>query len=234
MLIIGLDLETTGVDTTQDEITEIGAVLWDTVHHVPLRIVSDLVKTDREIPPEVTDVTGITRQMLDEHGITPDQATAHMVQLLEFTPVLMAHFGTDFDRPMFQRFMGDHPLTAALTWIDSSIDIVFSCDTRRLSYLAAEHGFLNPFAHRAVFDVLTMLRVSSFHDFDAILARAKEPTVYARAIVPFDKKDLAKDRGYRWAPKSHVWWKTFKTSDYLVEIETCGFPTAMMQEKPRD
>ena len=43
MLILGVDFETTGLDTQKDSIIEVGAVLWDTQRKMPLQIYSDLM-----------------------------------------------------------------------------------------------------------------------------------------------------------------------------------------------
>jgi hypothetical protein len=50
MLILGLYFETTGFDVQKDRITEVGAVLWDTVTSTPVRLVSTMVKHE-DAPP---------------------------------------------------------------------------------------------------------------------------------------------------------------------------------------
>jgi DNA polymerase-3 subunit epsilon len=233
MLIVGLDFESTGVDPQEDEIIEVGAVLWDFETATPLRIVSDLVHTEREITPEITRITGISRSILTDHGVPLEMAQLHLRQLLSFTSYVMAHFGNDFDRPLFERHIAGS-WTPTIHWLDSATDIVYPCETRKLSYLAAEHNFLNPFAHRAVFDVLTMLRIASTYNIDSIIARAQEPTLYVRAIVSFDEKDKAKERGFRWCASQKLWWRSFKQSDYQRELSSnrFAFPTALLREKP--
>lgn len=233
MIVIGIDLETTGFDHTQDEIIEVGAVLWDTEAKIPLRIVSELVHAEREITKEITGVTGITRQMIDEYGVPPDEARSRVYSLIYETPVMVAHNGKEFDEKFFRAWWpgGCGIFTE---WIDTRTDIVYPerISTRSLTCLAAEHGFLNPFKHRAVFDVLTMLRVLSEYDIEAVLVRAREPIVYVTAIVSFVDKDKAKERGFMWHPTRRIWWKSMKRCDYLPEASTYNFPTALLEEKP--
>jgi DNA polymerase-3 subunit epsilon len=151
----------------------------------------------------------------------------------------MAHFGNDFDRLFYEAALSRLGIDApAVPWLDSSIDVKYPAHikTRNLRHLASEHSFLNPFSHRAVFDVLTMLKVASCYDLDAIIARANEPTLFVEAIVSFQEKDKAKDRGYRWFAGSQTarkcWWKQFKASDYEIERETCGFDTFILPGAP--
>ena len=119
-------------------------------------------------------------------------------------------------------------------WLDTIVDIRFpdSIKTRNLHHLGADHMVLNPFRHRAVFNVLTMFKVMEHYDLDAIIARSKEPTVYVQAIVSFDEKELAKARGYRWYAPSKLWWRSFKLSDFEADKLECGFRTQLLERAP--
>jgi DNA polymerase-3 subunit epsilon len=118
--------------------------------------------------------------------------------------------------------------------LDSLTDIRYPAyiKTRNLTHLAAEHGFVAPFKHRAVFDCLTMLRIASNYDINEIIARSKMPMVYVQACVSFDEKELAKARGYYWAAKPKIWYKALKEADATVEIKECGFRTAVLSGAP--
>jgi hypothetical protein len=71
-------------------------------------------------------------------------------------------------------------------------------DSMRLMHLAASHGFLNPFSHRALFDVMTMLKIMSEYSFEEVLLQSKVPFVIARALVDYDNRQLAKDARFNW------------------------------------
>ena len=70
--------------------------------------------------------------------------------------------------------------------------------TRKLTYLAADHGIVNPFAHRALFDVITMMQTC------VELFRKRNPT----AVFPEPEcrshphgvmtREAAKQMGFRW------------------------------------
>lgn len=236
MLILGLDFETTSLDVEKCEVIEVGAVLWETNTAKPVKMLSELVKIDGEVSAETETITGITAADLDEHGISQLEACGRLNDLVDESLFVMAHNGTAFDKPVFEAWeqrLAPVPERSIL-WLDTAVDIVYPTHikTRNLRHLAAEHGFLNPFAHRAIFDVLTMLRVASQYDIHAIIARAAEPTMCVEAIVSFERRDLAKDRGYRWYGPRKMWWKSFKESDLVVEREACGFPIRLLAGKP--
>ncbi len=74
--IVALDIETTGLDSDQDAITEIGAVKFN-----GNRVVaewSSLVNPNRPIPPMISRLTGITNQMVCNapqiHDVIPEFA----------------------------------------------------------------------------------------------------------------------------------------------------------------
>jgi DNA polymerase III, epsilon subunit and related 3'-5' exonucleases len=66
-LLMGIDLETTGLDPAMDEIIEAGIVLWDTE---PNRMVSSfsLLVSGVRVPEEIIYLTGITPKMRADFG----------------------------------------------------------------------------------------------------------------------------------------------------------------------
>jgi len=62
--IVAIDIETTGLDTNRDAITEIGAVRFDLLKHRIEDEWSTLVNPGRAIPPHITQLTGITNDMV--------------------------------------------------------------------------------------------------------------------------------------------------------------------------
>jgi DNA polymerase-3 subunit epsilon len=139
---------------------------------------------------------------------------------------VVAHFGNEFDKLFIEASLRRHSYTPwEKHWLDTSIDVVYPAriKTRNLRHLASEHGFVNPFSHRAVFDVLTMFQIMRHYDLEEIISRSKEPVVYLQALIPFDQKEYAKGRGYRWCAEKKIWWKSFKQSDAEREKQEAGF-----------
>ncbi len=230
MLICGIDTETTGLDTENDEIIELGAVLWDTETQIPCGLFSTLIKPAKEVSPEITKITGLTTDMLLKYGLSKTDAYLDFFEFTRSAECFVAHNGNLFDKPMMVsniKRVGFVDEWNPGHWVDTSCDVPYpeKIKTRNLVHLAAEHGFLNPFAHRALFDVLTMLKVLSFYDFGKVLALSKEPsfTLQAMCEKPWEdggkSTEEAKTNGFRWDGKTKRWLKTIRESQRLAEIE---------------
>jgi DNA polymerase-3 subunit epsilon len=209
--ILGIDVETTGLDTGKDRVIEIGAVVYDTEHKLPLELFSSFVipgdPAEFKLPPEITELTGIQQDWVVAYGKSFEQAATYLEKLLiqrHDVDYVMAHNGENFDRPIILAELAranlmDHSLTR-LPWIDSRTDLPHKREpeSRRLKHLALDHGFINPFEHRAVFDVLTMLRVAGHYDWDEIVELSNVPWVTVRALVNYDDREKAKRLRYSW------------------------------------
>lgn len=241
MRVLGLDFETTGFDTANDRITEIGFVIWETDTGTPLRLMNELVfepsMLERFTPETVAmmkRVCGLTPEMLKEFGVAPQHALTYLDEECAEHGVeyIVAHNGANYDRPLLvtelDRHKLDSPTLRSIPWIDTRTDLPFDeePDSRKLKHLAGDHGFLNPFAHRAVFDVLTMLRVLGNYDIAKVIEYAKQPSVVMRAMVGYDERDKAKAQRYSWeklGDKSFTkcWVKLVKEGQKEKEIESC-------------
>lgn len=238
MRILGLDLETTGFDTANDRITEVGAVLWETDTKKPLVLINDYLYDASYAPlsDEVVRVTGITDEVLKEFGTAPGPGLERLDKFCAYAKVeyIVAHNGENFDKPLLMSELVrnglEAPVLRSLPWIDTRNDIPFGQepDSRKLKHLAGDHGFLNPFAHRALFDVLTMLKVLSQYDIEKVIEYSKIPFITVRAVVSYDDRQLAKDRRFSWEklgtetyPK---WWvKKIKMDQLEKEAKDCPF-----------
>jgi DNA polymerase-3 subunit epsilon len=233
MILVGIDFETTGLDPAVDKIIEIGAALWDTDRKMPLRMLSCYVNPECEISQEITEITGITNGDLAIYGLTKNEAFRELIDMESFSDhYFMAH-NAEFDKGFYKAALGGASNEDAV-WLCSKNDIVYpdKITTRNLRHLAAEHGFLNPLAHRALFDVMTMLMIASRYDINAMIARAKERTLYVQALVSFDDREKAKGKGYYWHGPKKIWWRTFKESEYEKEKDSCGFRTVVLAGSP--
>ncbi len=236
MRILGLDLETTGLDTSTARITELGVALWDVPTKRPLVTVGVFLH-DSTYPPQSADIirlTGITDEMLLEFGTEPAANLRWLDGFCEKHQVkyICAHNGENFDKPLLLSELARNKLEAGylkkLPWIDSRTDIPFASepDSRRLNHLALDAGFINPFQHRAVFDVLTMLRILSNYDINHILEYQAIPFATCRAVVGYEDREKAKIQRFSWEkigektyPKS--WVKRIKLNLLDAEIAKC-------------
>lgn len=225
MYILGIDTETTGLDSTKDRIIEIGAVIWETELCAPVLFWDVLIDPETPILPETTELTGITQDMINKFSITENEAVRGLEQLTSMgTLEIAAAHNAPFDIGMltasFHRQGMELP---KLTWIDTAVDIPYPrrIETRKLTHLGAEHKFVNPFAHRACTDVLSMLTVLSNYNFDEILANSKIPNITIRANTGYEQRELAKAKGFRWDGASKVWIKRIKENQLDFEKKAC-------------
>jgi len=89
-----MDLETTGLNPAIDEIIEIGAirVTLDAQNHPAFQT---LVKSARKVPPKITRMTGITREMLEGDGLPLKDALCQFKEFVGELPIVT--FNADFD-----------------------------------------------------------------------------------------------------------------------------------------
>lgn len=241
MKILGLDFETTGLEPEYDRVIELGAVLWDTELRTPVRILSELILPDpdglKELSQEVMDVTGLTKELINEYGRGFSQVLNYEFQsMLSQAEFIVAH-NAPFDAAFLQKELIRVNKTwedqfKHLKWIDTRTDLPRHAYTKgksaSLGYMAADHGFINPFPHRAVTDVLTMLKLMDHYPMDAIVERAKSPTITVCAKVSFEEKDLAKTAGFHWEPKAKLWLMNVKECDLNVLADKWEFEVSQV------
>lgn len=89
-----LDLETTGLNSANDEIIEIGAirVTLNIENQVTFRT---LVKPQRKVPRKITEITGITQEMVDNEGIQLGDALSQFIDFIGDLPLVT--YNAEFD-----------------------------------------------------------------------------------------------------------------------------------------
>lgn len=216
-----LDLETTGINPETDRIIEIGLLEFGVgesgTPHI-LNMYGGLEDPKQPLSPELQKLTGLNDAMLQ--GQVIDWVLVR--KILERSSLVVAH-NADFDRGFMQRreeYQGLDPHWACsfkhIDWETKGFR------TRALNYLAADHGFVNPFAHRALFDCATTFRIFAPY-FNEMLQRSylREFRVLATQ-APFEMKDKLRNNRYRWDVQKRVWLKDIledqlqKERDFLM------------------
>lgn len=201
-----VDLETTGIDSEVDKIIELGWVEFSYSQNDDLKILnmqSALEDPGVPLTPEIQKITGINDQMLAGQKIDWSLfATA-----LESADIVIAH-NAEFDKKFLEKV--EELDFSSVQWGCSMKHIDWAAHgfkTRALNYLAADHGFVNSFAHRALFDCATTLRLIGpyLQELEA-RSRMKQYCIYATS-APFAVKDKLKENQYRWNPEKRVWYK---------------------------
>ena len=142
-----IDLETTGLDNTYDKIIEVAAVKIR--RGLIVEEFSSLIAIDTPLTEEISSLTGITDEMLENQP----RIEAVIPTLAEFIGEadIIAH-NADFDRSFLVRHWPDER-----SWIDSITlaQIVFPCEpSYSLAWLTKALDIDNNNAHRALSDAL--------------------------------------------------------------------------------
>ncbi len=234
-LVLGIDLEGmnkdliySGVDIKTDRVIEIGAVLYDWNLNQPVKILSELIDEVDHLPisEEVEMITGINDPTLEKWGAKGTkihEILGNLKDLMDQADYLMAHNGHGYDIPMLRAMFNRYDLEMPeKTWIDTMVDIEFprKMTGRSMALLEHSHGFINPFPHRAVTDVLSMLKIASKYELNRMGKLAESPRVTLvaslrapnwkdpAAVQEFNevKNKVAKSR-FRWNPTKKEWTK---------------------------
>lgn len=235
MRLLALDFESSGLSFTEDRVIEVGMALYDVELRQSVRQYGFLVKPDKDIDPrhwaEAEKIHGIAWDTVNQYGMPDPTALKQVLVYYETADVLLAHNGNIFDRPMLEAWAARYamPLKKQL-WIDTRTDLPRPL-TGKLIHLAAEYGFVNPFPHRALCDVMTMLRILENFDVPAVIERAKLPSIMIQALVSFTDKDLAKERGYQWMEwkgQKSRWLRQLKEHEIGQEQADAPFKIAVL------
>ena len=199
-----VDFETTGLDTSRDEVIEIGMVKFAYSGRGEVTAVVDTFSSfnqpTKSIPTEITTLTGITDEMVKGHRIDANAVSGFVSD----AEIVIAH-NASFDRKFAER---GWPVFTEKCWACSVQEVSwrkYGFDGSRLGYLLAGAGYFHE-AHRAVEDCQALLEILArkLPNMDrtalaVMLERSSRPTfrIWAER-APFDFKDVLKKRGYRW------------------------------------
>ena len=197
-----------------------------------------ILDTAKEIAPEAEEYTGINTEMCNEYGVDLKEAITNFSQMAEKADYIVAHNGRNFDVPILANVFRQLEIkTPGKTLIDTMTDLPLpnNCKSRNLTYLNGFHLFANPFPHRAVTDVLSMLTVLSKYPWDQVREIAESPIAkyvakfsypnerrlgskdaFAAAMVEFNRiKNECKNLGFRWHPETKTW--VLETKEILTK-----------------
>lgn len=221
MIVLGIDIETTGLDPSVDEITEVAFCLYDLARKHEIFTFSSLVSGNKPIPEDVEKLTGISNEMRHFGGMDKDVIKPLLLQFSDRADYLVAH-NAAFEKSFLGENLG--------SWIDTATDIPYPdrITTRKLTHLCAEHGVWIRGAHRALNDVRAMLELMTMYDYKEIERYALSPSVVVRADVSYDNREKAKARGYRWDVEKKIWVKPLKQFQVEEERAGAGFPVLVV------
>jgi len=204
---IGLvvDVETTGLDTSRDEVIELAMLKFAYLPDGRVSRVIDTFAALNEptiaVTDEITALTGITNEMLAGQKIDG----AAVESFVSDVAVVIAHQAA-FDRQFSERYwetFQHRPWACSATQVNWR---ALGFEGARLVQLLAGIGMFHD-AHRAVDDCRALLEILAFRPdgqaetfLGKLLGAARRKTVRIWAeSSPFEMKDQLKRRAYRWS-----------------------------------
>ena len=186
-----------------------------------VEVYEDFEDPGRPIPPEITNLTGITNKDVMGQKLNEDK----IKDMVARADLIVAH-NAGFDRPFVENRLEVFEHKA---WACSFAGIDWKAQglgSAKLEFLCSELGWFYD-AHRAQVDCHALLRVLSA---DLKTSSESKPLTglqqlfksaeNARTIVkafgsPFETKDKLKARGYRWDAEARVWYTAVKSAEAL-------------------
>lgn len=233
-----VDTETTGINPDKDAIIELGMVLFeydpDTgIAYKVLESFDQLEDPGFPVPPESTDVHGITDEMVAGKRIDD----ASVKKFLDGVSLVIAH-NSKFDRVFLEKRL---PIFETLPWGCSLAQVDWHREgigSAKLDYIAYQYGLFYD-AHRAEVDCFALLEIlqqklpkSGELVLKSILNSLgqKSYKVYATGSS-FDTKDTLKAQGYRWDGDKKSWHTTV-TGDDAIKAEVAWLKSNVYAGKP--
>lgn len=231
-LLLGIDIETTGLDPAKDKIIEIGYVQWDTECNVFVRAESILIQPLDEnqeeisLPSEIVNLTGIQNRAMNGHGSPPDYALKRLKDAARYSDYLVAH------NAKFEQSFLPHLTDLNKPWIDTKTDLPYAPGKGKgtLNDIAMSHGLFNPMPHRALPDAFVMMQLLEKHPFSEVERYANAPNDTVIVTFPYDetgkRQSDIKSFGFYWDGKSKRWnreVKSFHTNELVEQLKAVGF-----------
>jgi len=213
---IVVDVETTGMSLEEDCIIEIGLLCFK-MEEPNFPVITEaygwLQDPGRPLSTEIIQLTGLTDFTLQGQKINWKKVR----KFFDKASFIIAHnaaFDANFLRKQLElKGCPVHWVCSLkhINWIKHGFS------TKSLNYLAADHGFINPFAHRALFDCATTFRLIKPY-FEELIENSYVDEYEISAFgASFSTKDLLKKSGYFWDSQNRVWKKNILEPDLSRE-----------------
>lgn len=232
-LICLLDVESTGLNPTTDEVIELGCVLYSLSHNTVLQQVSTVMPVSVAVNP-AEHINGISvlaaNTPMTFSGYYP--ATQLIGSMLKHSDVICAHNAL-FDKSFAQKLKLFEPIkqpwidTMAITWPRATRQ---GCNLVELALAYSVPVWQN---HRALTDCQLLAHIIQREPRAArLLAKELEPKVWATWRTTADDKAgqaKARAKGFRWnrpeCPARQVWSRLMHPDD----VAGLGFEVVVME-----
>lgn len=213
-----LDTETTGTDHKTNEIIELAFVVvtynvrWNTIISID-DVYDGFNQPSKPISDEITQITGITNEMVAGKHITYDSFKDH---LPKGKYLIVAH-NAGFDRKFVDRAF---PELADKPWADSLTEIDWGkkgCHKKNLETLMYKLGYFYN-AHRAVNDCLALGAVIHYNEaVQELYNNALKNTVEIHIKIAYELRMFAKNIGMKFDGDKKTWYKSYTSAQQWEE-----------------
>lgn len=235
MLITVLDFETTGVDSSKDQLLEIGAVVVDVETKRMIAAFSNIIEPLKPVDPnvyvEITPLTGLTEKLVSTFGIGAGHAGEVLGSMLGLSAGVICAHNAPFERAFVERYWPT--IAPPLTWVDTATDLELPPHYKgghSLGQLCYESHISNPFPHSALGDAMATALLLMSCDFSKTLDNATATKIEVIAMVSYDDRQKAKDAGFRYDGNTKKWKKTVKEKE--LETLKTSWPFAVQIVQP--
>lgn len=161
--VVILDTETTGIFCRKDEIIELAAVAVTPAGIEDEMDVFIRLSPGRQVPPKITELTGITQGMIDAQGVSKRAAAERFVSFLEGKKTLVVAYNAQFDLCFLYFFLAQLGLADKLKGVGMLDAMTVYKDRRpyphKLQNAIDTYGVTTQNTHRAVDDAKATLEV---------------------------------------------------------------------------
>ena len=224
-----LDLETTGLDLTQNQVIEVGAILYSVKHQTVLQQASTLFPVKENPQEHINKISVCASNVSESVDLIRSEVSSLFSGMFSWSDYLIAH-NAAFDK---QWRTGIHEIDfwfQEKPWLCTLNDFVWPHNSKpsNLINTALNHGIGVTKAHRALSDCQLIAELFDRTEdlqglFELAIARSNEPRYMVIAQVSFEQKDLAKNAGFYWNPDGKLWTKELRESDICSQQKSWGF-----------
>ncbi len=175
--IVFFDTETTGLDASTCQIIELAAIRIEQTDRGTLKVADSAdmfvkLPESQKLPEKITELTGITDDMLEAEGVTEAGAAARFVQMIEPAagPVLLVAHNAQFDLLFTREMLARHYGAGRLRNTDALDSLTVYKDRRayphKLANAIVAYGLEDKVknSHRAIDDVAALFEVCKAMD----------------------------------------------------------------------
>jgi DNA polymerase-3 subunit epsilon len=231
MLLAIIDTETTGIDENA-RLLEVGLVLFDTKSLDKLIQISTLIPQSLDNQGEIVNsISSESIEAITKLQKTSEAIKSQIISIANTSDFAIAH-SAEFDK----RFLPE--ITAP--WLCTFQDFRFPKVKKlgSLVNLAVDHRVPIVNAHRALEDcnlIANIFQTYSTKDLESMVDFASQKNITVIAECSFEKKELAKDAGFKWDIfVNKKWAKIVKLSEYRELQETLGKKIRLVKVREND